>query len=123
VQQQLAGLGCEVAALNCALSTTEHVLDGTSDPLALDHAVTVVAATKVQAGVTARSAFEVGHAIHAAMGYTREHALHRFTQRLLSYRAEFGAERTFAHRLGARAAQSGYDALWEQLLQQVAGVR
>lgn len=114
VQQELATLACEVAALNAAVDAACGALDETG-LAAIEGAAEAIAAAKIQAGSTARRAVEVGHAVHAAIGFTREHRLHRYTQRLLSYRAEFGAERVFARFQGARAQQAGPDDLWAQL--------
>jgi acyl-CoA dehydrogenase len=116
VQQQLAVLGCEVAASNCAVDAAERALDEATRDV-FPHAAEAIAIAKVQAGRVARVACEVGHAVHAAIGYTREHSLRRYTQRLLSYRAEFAAERWFAARLGARARMRGGDKLWDGLLE------
>lgn len=115
VQQALAELGCEVAATNAGVDAACRALD-TCRLLRIERAAAPIAAAKVQAGITARKAVEVGHAVHAAIGFTREHRLHRYTQRLLSYRAEFGAERVFAQFLGQRARESGPDALWSHLV-------
>lgn len=114
VQQHLARLGCEVAALHCAVSAAERAVDAYG---ALEFARfrEAIAAAKVQAGLTAKIAAEVGHAVHAAMGFTREHALHRYTLRLLSYRAEFGADRLFARFLGEQARACGADGLWAHI--------
>lgn len=114
VQQELAALACEVAALNASVGAACGLLDRTGVH-ALEHAVESIAASKIQAGSTARRAVEVGHAVHAAIGFTQEHRLHRYTQRLLSYRAEFGAERVFARLLGARAREAGPGGLWAHL--------
>ena len=47
-----------------------------------------------------------------AIGFTQEHALHRYTRRLVSWRSEFGGERYWAERLGAEVSARGADALW-----------
>ena len=50
-----------------------------------------------------------------AIGFTREHILHRFTQRLWSWRDDFGNESTWAVKLGNKIAANGADALWPML--------
>ncbi len=115
VQQELAMLACEVAAVTIAVDAASRALDDVGFRR-IAAAAEPIAAAKVQAGTTAKCASEVGHAIHAALGFTQEHRLHRYTQRLLSYRAEFGAERWFARFLGDRARRAGPEHLWSQLV-------
>jgi acyl-CoA dehydrogenase len=115
VQQELAVLACEVAALSSAIDAASRGLDEVG-VLGIAEVAEPIAAAKIQAGITTRRAVEVGHAVHAAIGFTREHPLHRYTQRLLSYRAEFGAEAFFARFLGARARRAGAENLWHQLV-------
>ena len=50
--------------------------------------------------------------MHGAIGYTREHILHRFTLRLLTWRDDFGNESQWAVDLGNRVAAGGADELW-----------
>ncbi len=116
VQQQLATLACQVAAAQCSV----HVASREVDRVALSaldiRARMAISTAKIQAGKLAESAIATGHAIHAAMGYTREHPLHRFTRRLMSYRAELGHERVHARLLGERITARGADVLWDDLI-------
>jgi acyl-CoA dehydrogenase len=50
--------------------------------------------------------------VHGAIGFTKEHILHRFTLRLLAWRDDFGNESYWAAELGKRLAQRGADAFW-----------
>ena len=50
-----------------------------------------------------------------AMGFTREHILHRYTLRLLSWRDDFGNESYWAAALGNRIAAGGAEELWPLL--------
>lgn len=115
VQHPIALLGCEVAALHAVLNLAHRALDSL-DLMHLHEASELIAAAKVQAGRTAQIACQVGHAVHAAIGFTLEHRLHGYTQRLLSYRAEFGADRMFAKFLGTRTLERGTEQLWPHLV-------
>jgi len=53
--------------------------------------------------------------MHGAIGFTREHALHHFTQRLWAWRSEFGNDRYWAGRLGREVARAGAQALWPRI--------
>jgi acyl-CoA dehydrogenase len=117
VQQSLAVLAGEVAAAQMAAgladrSIDQHGLQGLQGLEKLHLAAPEIAAAKAQADTLAGVAIEVGHQLHGAMGFTREYALHRFTRRLMSYRAEFGHGRYHARWLGERAARMGEQALW-----------
>ena len=50
-----------------------------------------------------------------AIGFTEEHILHRFTQRLWDWRDDFGNESEWAVELGALIAENGADELWPLL--------
>lgn len=115
VQHPLALLACEIAALHTSVSQANHAVDRLG-LLALGQAAEIIASTKIQAGRTAQCAAQTGHAVHAAIGFTLEHDLHRYTQRLLSYRAEFGADVVFASFLGGRVQERGAEQLWPHLV-------
>lgn len=116
VQQQLATLACQVAAAQCSVQVASLAVDRV-ELGALDiQARMAISSAKIQAGKLAEVAISVGHAIHAAMGFTREHRLHRFTRRLMSYRAELGPERVHARLLGERITVRGAEALWDDLI-------
>jgi len=50
--------------------------------------------------------------VHGAIGFTKEHILHRFTLRLLAWRDDFGDESHWAAALGNRFAARGADEFW-----------
>ena len=54
----------------------------------------------------------IAHQVHGAIGFTKEHILHRFTLRLLSWRDDFGNESHWAVALGHLVAARGADDLW-----------
>ncbi|MCL8206888.1 MAG: acyl-CoA dehydrogenase [Actinomycetia bacterium] len=78
-------------------------------------AVGVLAAKVAVAGAAGRAA-AVAHQVHGAMGFTEEYRLHYFTQRLWSWRDEYGTETELAGELGRRLAAQAPDALWPALL-------
>lgn len=74
-----------------------------------------VAVAKIRAGKAAGIAANIGHQVHGAIGFTYEHSLHFATRRLWSWRAEFGAESTWAHQLGVDAIQRRGSNFWADL--------
>jgi len=75
----------------------------------------MVAVAKARIGEAAGKSAEIGHQVHGAMGFTREHNLHYVTRRLWSWRDEFGNETYWQSRLGRMVASRGADALWPML--------
>ena len=74
-----------------------------------------VASAKIRVGEAAGEGAGIAHQVHGAIGYSAEHALHRFTQRLWAWRDDFGSESAWALELGKRVAAKGADALWPML--------
>jgi acyl-CoA dehydrogenase len=73
-------------------------------------AVAAAKATTAQAAtVVARNA----HQILGAIGFTMEHELHRYTNRILSWRSEFGSVRHWEDILTDFAVTAGSGAVWE----------
>lgn len=108
IQQQLAVLSTEAAAADYATMVAFTAM-GEALP------ETRIAIAKVRAGEAAGKAASIAHQVHGAIGFTREHALHTATRRLWSWRAEFGAERDWADRLGRAALAQGSEQLWPTL--------
>ncbi len=108
IQHQIALLAEESAAVNCAALAAAR---------AADHgdAEFEIAAAKLRANHAVGIATSIAHQIHGAIGCTFEHALHRTTQRLWSWRSEFGNDRHWALQLGETIAHAGADAFWPQL--------
>ena len=73
------------------------------------------AAAKIRVGEAAGEGAAIAHQVLGAIGFTKEHTLHRFTQRLWAWRDDFGNESFWAVRLGDRVAANGADALWPML--------
>ncbi len=105
VQQQIAALASQVAASSAA---AEAAAEANSDVLARFE----IAAAKARIGEAVATVAEVGHQVHAAMGFTHEHSLHRSTRRLWGWRDEFGTEADWQAWVGAVAASVGGEQLW-----------
>jgi acyl-CoA dehydrogenase len=74
-----------------------------------------VAAAKVVAGRAATRSAAIAHQVHGAIGFTREHELHRFTTRLWRWRDDYGVESQWAESIGDLYAHAGADRVWEVL--------
>ncbi len=83
--------------------------------LAADPNSNAAGVAKIRAGRAAGIATTVGHAVHAAIGMTREHTLHFATRRLWSWRAEFGSESYWARKLGENVVARGGANFWSDI--------
>jgi acyl-CoA dehydrogenase len=54
----------------------------------------------------------IGHQVHGAIGFTREHSLRLVTTRLWAWRDEDGSEAEWNAEIGAAALAAGPDGLW-----------
>jgi acyl-CoA dehydrogenase len=81
----------------------------TGAPLAVSPARAAVA--KARAGQAAQTVAAVAHAVHAAIGISQEHPLHKLTGRLHRWRRSHGGEGYWARRLGRAALESDNDML------------
>lgn len=108
VQQQIATAVSEVAALSAA---ADHACDcaGTAA------ATSAIAVAKITAAEAAGKVTAVTHAVHGAIGFTAEHALHHATQRLWSWRSEFGNLRWWSEWLGRALCAQGAGRAWPAL--------
>jgi acyl-CoA dehydrogenase len=108
VQQQLALMAEEAAAAVCSAGAACHAADR-------GNAAFEIAAAKLRVNRAADVSVPIAHQIHGAIGFTQEHSLRRWTQRLLSWRSESGGDRQWAHRLGEMVVARGPQALWRDL--------
>jgi len=108
IQQQLAQFGAEVAAVSCAARSACRAAD-------FGAASFQIASAKLRANQAIGLSTAVAHQVHGAIGFTREYALHRLTQRLWSWRSELGNDRYWSEKLGAQVARAGADAFWRDL--------
>jgi acyl-CoA dehydrogenase len=108
IQHSLALLANETAAVNCAaLAACRAASRG--------NAQFEIAAAKLRANRAVGIATSIAHQVHGAIGFTREHTLHLATQRLWSWRSEYGNDRYWAAMLGKRVAALGARNLWSHL--------
>ena len=113
VQHNLARLAGEVAA---AMTAAGSAADAIAHARAFDDAVFLeVAAAKIRCAEAATEGAAIAHQVHGAIGFTKEHILHRFTLRMLAWRDDFGNESHWAAALGNRVAARGADELWPLL--------
>lgn len=108
VQQTLAIFAIEAAAVNSAGQAAARAADA-------GDAGFEFAAAKLRANIAAGQGAALAHQVHGAIGFTREHPLHRLTRRLAGWRSEFGGDRFWAQRLGRRVAGLGPEGLWPEL--------
>jgi acyl-CoA dehydrogenase len=108
VQQQLAVLGAETAAATCASRSAAIAADS-------GDASFEIAAAKLRANQAIAIATAIAHQVHGAIGFTREYALCRATQRLWSWRSECGNDRYWSERLGRTVIERGADRFWRDL--------
>jgi acyl-CoA dehydrogenase len=108
VQQQLALFGAETAAATCA-SRAAAIAASAGD------AAFEIAAAKLRANQAIGVATATAHQVHGAIGFTREYALRQATQRLWSWRSEYGNDRYWSERLGRAIVERGADSFWNDL--------
>jgi alkylation response protein AidB-like acyl-CoA dehydrogenase len=112
VQHNLARLAGEAAAALAAAGSAADAISSGADEEAI---FLEAASAKIRAGEAAGEGAAIAHQVMGAIGFTREHTLHRFTQRLWAWRDDFGNESQWAVKLGHRVAANGADALWPML--------
>jgi acyl-CoA dehydrogenase len=105
VQQQIASLASQAAA---GSAVAQACAEANAERLARFE----IAAAKARIGEAVAIVAGVAHQVHAAMGFTHEHTLHRSTRRLWAWRDEFGTETEWQAWVGTVAATLGGDGLW-----------
>lgn len=105
IQHMTARMAEEAAATEAAVQVAARGLSG-SNPLW--HAAVAKGRASEAAGKIAAGA----HQIHGAIGFTREHSLHRYTRRLWAWRDRAGSETYWYEIIGRAARDAGRDGLW-----------
>ena len=108
LQHQLALLAEEAAAVKCAAMAAALAQDKKDSRFE-------IAASKLRANQSVGEATSIAHQTHGAIGITREHQLHQWTQRLWSWRSEFGNDRHWSNILGKIVLSEGADNFWGNL--------
>ena len=108
VQQQIATAVSEVAAVSAA---ADHACDCAGTAAGRS----AIAVAKITACEAAGKVAAITHAVHGAIGFTAEHSLHHATQRLWSWRSEFGNLRWWSERLGRALCAQGAGRAWPML--------
>ena len=109
VRQQVAAAASETTAVSSAA-------DHACSTIGVEAAEFAVAVAKIVAGEAAGKVASTAHAVHGAMGFTAEHSLHHATQRLWSWRAEFGSGTWWSRQLGEAVCRQGADLLWPSMV-------
>jgi acyl-CoA dehydrogenase len=96
VQHQVAVLASHVVTMRVAGDAAVRALcEGSAA------APVLTAAAKVETSTLARTVSGIAHQLHGAIGFTREHRLGTCTERLWSWREEYGNEVLWQERLAA----------------------
>jgi alkylation response protein AidB-like acyl-CoA dehydrogenase len=112
IQHALARLAGEAAIALAVSGSAADALASNTDEEGL---LLEVASAKIRVGEAAAAGAAIAHQVHGAIGFSTEHPLHLFTQRLWAWRDDFGSESEWAVELGAHVARRGADALWPML--------
>ena len=107
IQQNIAVLATQaVAAKSAAEGGAEAIDDWLSGAGEAAGRSIAGPSAKIRAGEAAGIACAIAHQVFGAIGFTEEHELHRFTQRLWSWRDECGNEAYWSRVLGERVLAS-----------------
>lgn len=108
VQHALAVMAEETAAVKAACTGAFAAADhGEAD--------FEIAAAKLRANEAIGICVALAHQVHGAIGFTHEFDLRQFTQRLMSWRTEYGNDRYWAERLGRAVAGRRAHRFWDDL--------
>lgn len=113
VQQALAQLACEVAAVDVAAFALADRLDGVGGDM--EAASFEIAAAKLRTNRAIGVGTAIAHQMHGAMGFTADYPLHRFTTALMRWRSEGGNDAHWARALGEQVLLLGGAGLWAEM--------
>jgi len=111
LQQYISVQAENTNAAQCAVDTAVIHLDTPQE-------WECIAAAKISAGESAGNVCRIAHAVHAAIGFTREHPLQMSTRRLWAWRDEYGNEARWATKLGDLCLELESGHLWSWLTEQ-----
>jgi acyl-CoA dehydrogenase len=107
VQQALAVLAEEVAAVTMAVAAAAGALDRGGGAFEM-------MAAKLRANMAITRGVGIAHQVHGALGFTQDYPLQALTRRMMGWRSDFGGDR-WAEVLGAVALAEGSD-FWARLV-------
>jgi acyl-CoA dehydrogenase len=108
VRQAIAIVAEEYAAVDAACS-------GAFVAASADSFDVEIACAKLRANEAIGTCTAIAHQVHGAIGFTRDFDLRQFTQRLMSWRSEYGNDAYWAERLGTIVLTRGADNFWPDL--------
>ncbi len=108
VQQNLAVLAAEAAAVNVAGQAAAAALD-------CGDAGFEIAAAKIRTNLAVDTGVAIAHQVHGAIGFTRDYPLHRLTRCMMGWRSEYGNDAFWQAWLGRHVAGLGGTGLWHEL--------
>jgi acyl-CoA dehydrogenase len=111
VQQALAVLAEEVAAVTMAVAAAAVALDRGGDR---GGGAFEMMAAKLRANMAITRGVAIAHQVHGAIGFTRDYPLQALTRRMMGWWSDFGGDR-WAEVLGAVALAEGGD-FWAPLV-------
>jgi len=110
IQHNLARLAGETAA---ALAVSGSAANTIIQSDSFDKGAFLEAASaKIRCAEAATEAASIAHQVFGAIGFTKEHVLHRFTLRVLAWRDDFGSESYWANELGRHIAKYRAEEFW-----------
>jgi alkylation response protein AidB-like acyl-CoA dehydrogenase len=110
VQHNLARLAGETAA---ALAVSGSAASTIAQSDKFDEAAFLEGVSaKIRCAEAATDGAGIAHQVFGAIGFTKEHVLHRFTLRMLAWRDDFGSESYWAVELGRHVAKCGAEEFW-----------
>ncbi|ABC63027.1 acyl-CoA dehydrogenase family protein [Erythrobacter litoralis] len=112
VQQSIALLAIEAAAVNCAAQGAAAALDrfGIGGEATFE-----IGAAKLRANIAIKSGSALAHQVHGAIGFTQDYPLHELTRRMMGWRSEGGNDAYWSARLGRQAFAWGGTGLWDEM--------
>jgi acyl-CoA dehydrogenase len=113
VQQALAQLACEVAAVDVAAFGLADRIDRVGGDIAA--ARFELAAAKLRTNRAIGFGTGIAHQMHGAIGFTADYPLHIFTAALMRWRSEGGNDAHWAKILGEQAVALGGAGLWAEM--------
>lgn len=109
VQQALAELAAEASAARTLTELAVARAGSSRAPL-------LIAAAKARTSLAAGVGARIAHQLHGAIGVSQEHALHRYTRPLWSWRDEFGNEAVWGAWIAERYREEADGSLWPWLV-------